>query len=66
MESWYDAKEDVLNIKINDKPYWKSVELSNGVVIDIAKDGTILSFEILSASKVFCGDTAQVLSKAVV
>ena len=46
-EVWYDEEADVLNIEINSKEYWKSIELPNGVVIDMAKDGTITSIEIL-------------------
>ncbi|MEK6955519.1 MAG: DUF2283 domain-containing protein [Nanoarchaeota archaeon] len=53
MEKWYDKEEDILSIRINDGTYWKSIELSNGAVIDIAKDGSILGIEILNASKVF-------------
>lgn len=63
-ETWYDEEADVLNIEINDKEYWKSVELPNGVVIDIAKDGSMTSIEILNASKLFFGDTYKVISNA--
>ena len=63
METWYDKEEDILNIQLNDK-YWKSIELSNGVVIDIAKDGSIAGIEIMNASKVFSGDTKKVIEMA--
>ncbi len=53
MESWYDTEDDILNIELREGKYWKSIELGNDVVIDIAKDGTILGIEILTASKVF-------------
>ena len=56
MESWYDEEEDILDIEINGGKYWKSVELDNGIVIDIDKKGVILSIEILKASKVFAKD----------
>ena len=53
MESWYDTEDDILNIELKEGKYWKSIEAGNSVVIDIAKDGTILGMEILMASKVF-------------
>ncbi len=65
MEKWYDKEEDILNIQLDEKKeYWKSVELPNGVVIDIAKDGAIIGIEILRASKVFSGDVKKVLETA--
>ncbi len=64
MENWYDKKEDILNIQIQDKEYWKSIELPNGIVIDIAKDGSITSIEILGASKIFSGDVQKVIQVA--
>ena len=48
MNTWYDAEEDVLNIALKRGTYWKSVEL-HGVIIDVAKDGSLLSIEILKA-----------------
>ncbi len=63
-EIWYDEEADVLNIEINDKEYWKSIELPNGIVIDIAKDGSMTSIEILNASKLFYGDTHKVIENA--
>ena len=64
MESWYDDEEDILNIQLKEGTYWKSIELSNGVVLDISKEGTILSLEFLQASKIFKGDIKNVLQKA--
>lgn len=63
-ETWYDKEADVLNVELNDKQYWKSIELPNGVVIDLAKDGSITSIEILNASKLFYGDTSSVIDSA--
>ena len=60
----YDEDEDILNIEINKGEYWKSVELPNGVIIDIAKDGSITGVEILRASKVFSGDVKKVIEHA--
>lgn len=56
MEKWYDKQEDILNIQLKDVKYWKSIELPNGIVFDIAEDGSIVAIEILKASKVFSGD----------
>jgi len=60
----YDKEEDVLNIELKKGTYWKSVELENGIVIDIAKDGSLLSIEIPQASKVFSGDVKKVIEHA--
>ena len=63
-EIWYDKEADVLNVEINDKEYWKSIELPNGMVVDIAKDGSMISFEILNASKLFRGDAQKIIESA--
>ena len=63
-ETWYDKEADVLNVEINDKEYWKSIELPNGVIIDLAKDGSMTSIEILNASKLFYGDAYKVIEGA--
>ena len=64
MESWYDKEEDILNVQIQDKEYWKSVELPSGIVIDIAKDWSIAGIEILKASQIFSGDVQKVIQVA--
>lgn len=63
-ETLYDKEEDILNIELNKKEYWKTVELPNGINIDIAKDGSITGIEILRASKVFSGDIKKVIEQA--
>ena len=63
-EITYDKEADVLNIDLEDKEYWKSIELPNGMIIDIAKDGSIISIEILWASKFFSGDARKVIEMA--
>ena len=63
METWYDKEEDILNIQLKEG-YWKSIELPNGVIIDIAKDGTISGIEIMKASKIFSGDVKKVIQTA--
>ena len=61
---WYDEESDILNLEINDKEYWKSIELPSGIVLDLAEDGSITSIEILRASKLFFGDAKKVIEKA--
>ncbi|MDO8623605.1 MAG: DUF2283 domain-containing protein [archaeon] len=61
MEEWYDKEEDILNIEISDGEYWKSIELPNGITIDVDKNGKIKAIEILRASKIFSGDVKKVL-----
>ena len=60
----YDDEEDVLSIQLSNEAYWKSIELPNGVVFDVAKDGKITAIEILRASKVFSGDVKKVIELA--
>ncbi len=61
MEQSYDKEEDVLNMELSDGEYWKSIELPNGIIIDLDKRGRILSIEILKASQIFSGDTKRKL-----
>ena len=61
MESWYDDEEDILNLEIQEGEYWKSIELPNGIVIDITKDGKVTGIEVLRASKVFTGDAKKII-----
>ena len=58
---WYNKEEDILNIELINSDYWKSIELPNGVIIDIDKDGKIKGIEILRASKIFTGDVKKVI-----
>ncbi len=61
----YDNEEDILSIQLSsESSYWKSIELPNGVVFDVAKDGKITAIEILRASKVFSGDVKKVIELA--
>lgn len=64
MEQWYDKEEDILGARLENKNYWKSIELPNGIVIDISKDGSIIGIEIQKASNIFSGDVKQVLEFA--
>jgi uncharacterized protein YuzE len=64
MKKWYDEEEDVVGLQLSKADYWKSVELPNGVVIDISKEGQIIGIEIHNAKKVFSGDAKRVLQLA--
>ncbi|MBI3050856.1 DUF2283 domain-containing protein [Candidatus Woesearchaeota archaeon] len=62
--AWYDSDEDILNIELSQREYWKTIELPNGINIDLAKDGAIKAIEVLNASKVFTGDSRKVIERA--
>jgi uncharacterized protein YuzE len=64
-ELWYDSEEDVLGIQLTDKKYWKSVEVSENVVVDLSHNGEIIAIEILKASHSFKKDAPLIMSKAV-
>ncbi len=64
-EVWYDREEDDLGIQLRDKGYWKSVEVSKNVVVDLSHDGEIIGIEILEGKRSFRKDTPLVLSKSV-
>ena len=61
MKKWYDEEEDILNIQLKDGKCWKSIELPSGIIFDVGKDGSLLSIEVLKASKVFSGDVKKVI-----
>ena len=61
-QSWHDKEEDILGIQLDTAGYWKSVELPNGIVIDISKGGKIIAIEIANAKKVFSGDARKVIT----
>ncbi len=63
-ETWYDKDEDIFGIQLFAGEYWKSIELPNGLVIDVSKDGKVLGIEISNAKKVFSGKTRKVLEMA--
>ena len=64
MKKWYDNGEDILNIQLKAGKYWKSIELPNGVIFDVARDGSIIAVEVLKASKIFSGDVKKVIATA--
>ncbi|MEK6904472.1 MAG: hypothetical protein AABW87_02660, partial [Nanoarchaeota archaeon] len=45
-DSYYDNKNDILCVEAEGKEYWKNIALPGGIVIDIAKDGSIKGLEI--------------------
>ena len=63
-ETRYDKETDILDIELRKGEYWKSIELPTGIIIDLGKDGSILSLEILKASKIFSGDDKKVIEYA--
>ena len=64
MKQSYDEEEDILDIQFSDKKYWKSIELPNGVVLDISEDGDVIAMEILKASKVLSYQGKKVIEAA--
>lgn len=62
----YDPQNDLLNIEFLAKePIAESIELE-GVIIDYAKDGRIISIEILDAGKRTTKDPLDLLDLAIV
>ena len=61
MRNWYDKEEDIFGIEIKEARYWKSIELPNGIVIHISKEGEVMGMEIHRASKIFSGDVKKVI-----
>lgn len=53
MKFHYDKKIDALYIRFNDKRYFESDEVKDGVIFDYDKKGKIIGIEILAASHRF-------------
>ncbi len=51
MKVRYDQEIDVLYIRFKDESIVESDEVSSGIIIDFAKDGTPVGVEILDARK---------------
>lgn len=51
MKVTYDPEADVLRIILSGQPIEESDEEKPGVILDYDKDGNIVGFEILDASK---------------
>ena len=51
MKITYDKQADAAYIKLNDKkPYQSSKKVTDDVLIDYSKDGTVVGIEVLAAS----------------
>jgi uncharacterized protein YuzE len=61
---WYDKEEDILGIQLGNEKTWKSVELPNGIVLDVSEKGKIIGLEIANAKNLFKGETRKVLEAA--
>ena len=53
MKLHYDQKSDAVYIRLNDKRYVESNEISEGIIFDYDSKGKIIGIEILDASKKF-------------
>lgn len=51
--TWYDKEFDILGAHFSKEKSWKSLELPNGVVLDLSKSGKIVGLEIFKASRFF-------------
>lgn len=51
MEVLYDPETDTMDIEFQKGKYEVSKEIAEGMIVDMTKDGKILSIEILNASK---------------
>lgn len=63
-EIWYDNEEDVLGIQVTSKKYWKSIEVSKNVVVDLAEDGDIIGVEIFHAKQHLKKDAPLIVARA--
>jgi len=62
-ETWYDTEEDVLGIQVANGKYWKSVEVSRNVVMDLTDDGKIIGVEIFQAKRHFKKDAPMIVAR---
>lgn len=53
MKLQYDKQVDALYIRLNDRRYVESDEISDGVIFDYDSKGKIIGIEILDASEKF-------------
>ncbi len=51
MEITYDTKADALYIRLKDGEFGSNMEIEEGIVLDLDKEGRLLGLEILDASK---------------
>lgn len=65
MKLKYDKKEDALYIRFNDKRYFDSDEVKQGIIFDYDKSGKMVGIEILDASKILPKDFNSHSSRAI-
>ena len=66
MKFHYDKQADALYIRFNDKRYFESDEVRDGVIFDYDKNGKIVGIEVLDASKQFPKEfKSQIQRKAI-
>lgn len=53
MRFHYDKKNDSLYIRFNEKRYFESDEVKEGIIFDYDSQGKIIGIEVLNASKKF-------------
>ena len=53
MQITYDTKADAMYLKFKDCEFARNKEIEEGIIVDFAKDGSILCIEILEASVKF-------------
>lgn len=51
MKAIYDPETDTLSIILRDEPIVESDEIRDGLILDYAKDGKMVSIEVLDASE---------------
>ncbi len=47
----FDSKADIIRIKFQEGEYEISKEVEEGIIVDMAKDNTIMAIEILDVSE---------------
>lgn len=60
----YDKEFDILAASFTNEKSWKSIELPNGIILDISKNGKITGLEIWKASKLLKGKLNDLIPSA--
>jgi len=63
MRFHYDKKNDSLYIRFNEKSYFESDEVKEGIIFDYDRKGKIIGIEILEASKKFPKEFSSLISQ---
>jgi len=56
MQITYDTKANAMYLKFKDGEFGRNKEIEEGIIVDFAKDGSIIGIEILEASAKFKPD----------